>query len=93
MKIEYILENTVDNSLAMRRITKQARDAGEAKRKRREEKERIKSEMFTTIDNAVAETIDFLVNEKGLEQAEAEKAVYSHLSDLAMMHDMSRGGM
>lgn len=61
------------------------------KQTRRQADATNRSEMFTQIDMAVASTIDFLVGEKGMDQAEANKAVYSHLSDMAMMHDMSKG--
>lgn len=58
------------------------------KQDRRRTEEQKNSEMFGQIDHAVAATIDFLVNEKGMDQMTATDAVMKRLSDLVMAHDI-----
>ena len=60
----------------------------DARQQTRMDSERMKSEMFSQIDNAVAGTIDFLVQQKGMDERAARKAVGRHLSDLAMLDDL-----
>lgn len=51
------------------------------------------SKMFSQIDHAIAATIDFCLNERGMDEEEAQKIVYDYLSEQVMLHDASRGSI
>lgn len=86
MKIKEVAD--VSYSLDKRRMAKQAQ-AGKEKRMQQDQAE---ADKFAAIDNAIAQTIDFLVNEHGMDQEDAHAAVIDHLGDLVAAHDMI-GGM
>ncbi len=88
MKLKDIVsESNVSYSLDQRRMSKQAQ-AGKEKRMAQDQE---KADRFVMVDKAIAATLDFLVNEQGMSEEDAEAAMADHLGDLTAAYDLSKG--
>jgi len=79
-------EGDVSHSLAVRRQAKQANQG----RQQRMQQDQKGADMFATIDNAIASTMDLLI-QQGMDEAEVREKIYDHLGDAVAAYDMTKG--